>query len=392
MIGAAAIVAPVSERPIELRDEPIRTGAQYHENVHSLVQHAEPTAATGQTAFSHIDLDSNGDGKVSLTKSRDGFKAKQTITLCPDLPRFTYAVKCPVAPLVSAIAAARVTTACKDLGANAQWTYASKGGTYGNACITRAMDAVPLDGALGEPRVFQDITLASSRHFITQKGNAWKAFGNVLAQRIDVGVRKRGFYIRGQSHDWLIQDFRIRGIGVNTAVGDITVGIGMAGAKNITIRRGHISNFIAKYPAGKYLQGDGISNERFDTADISDVVVEDVSDGAFDLKGTTRLDRVRGVRAGHYTLRRWATITAGTVTSENPGNAHVQLAAASADITIAKLIAVGSKPIVTVDSHGIGGKITIRECDLSKWTGNALLYGFYTRAKVLLGKGCVLLR
>jgi len=344
---------------------------------------------TAQTTFSPTNLDANKDGKVLLTKARDGFKAKDVLVLCPDLARFTYAVTCPFAPPVSAVAAPRITTACKDLGASAQWTYAAKGGTYGNVCITRALDAVPLDGPLDDPRVFQDIRIENARHFITQKSNVWRAFSNVLAQRIDVGVRKRGIFIRGGSHDWVIQDFRIRGIGVNTAVGDITVGIGMQGATNITIRRGHISNFVSLYPAGKYRQGDGMSNERGDTADISDVVVEDVSDGAFDLKGTTRLDRVRGVRAGHYTLRGWATIIAGTVTSEDPGNAHVQVAAASADITIDKLIAIGGKPLVTVDSHGIGGKITIKECDLSKWTGTSLLSGFYTRAKITLGATCV---
>jgi len=393
MIGAPAIGALVPQRPIELRDEPIRTGAQYHENVHDLVQHVEPTAATGQTTFSAIDLDSNGDGKVLLTKPRDGFKAKQTITLCPDLPRFTYAVKCPVAPPVSAIAAARVTTACKDLGANAQWTYASKGGTYGNACITRAMDAVPLDGALDEPRVFQDITLASSRHFITQKGTAWKAFNNVTLQRFDVTAWKRGIFIRGGSRDWLIQDFRIKGSRINTSPGDIPVGIAMSGATNIVIRRGEISGFqTVLADKKKYANADCISAERGDSFTATDIYAHDCTDGIIDTKATTHLDRIRAANAGHYSYRFWALVTAGTLISENPGGAHIQLASATADVMIDKLIAIGPKAIVHVDSKGIGGTITIRECDLSRWTGNALLSGFYTRAKVSLGKGCAIVR
>ena len=389
MIGAAAIGAPVSDRPIELRDEPIRTGAQYRESVHSLVQHAEPAAATGQTTFSDIDLDSNSDGKVSLTKSRDGFKAKQTITLCPDLPRFTYAVKCPVAPLVSAIAAARVTTACKDLGANAQWTYASKGGTYGNACITRAMDAVPLDGALDEPRVFQDITLASSRHFVTQKGTAWKAFNNVTLQRFDVTAWKRGIFIRGGSRDWLIQDFRITGSRLNTAVGDIPVGIGMQGATRIKIQRGEISGFRTVLAnLRKYANADCLSAERGDSFSAFDLYLHDCTDGGIDTKAVTVLDRIRVADIGHFSYRFWAKVTAGTLTSENPGGAHIQIASATTDVTIDKLIAVGPKAIVHVDSKGVSGKITIKACDLTRWTGVAVKSGFYTRASITLGATC----
>jgi hypothetical protein len=309
--------------------------------------------------------------------------------------RYSVSVPCPTpaAPIVTAIAAARITTACKDVGANAQWTYASKGGTYGNACITRAMDAVPLDGALNEPRVFQDITLASSRHFITQKGTAWKAFSNVTLQRFDVTAWKRGIFIRGGSRDWLIQDFRIKGSRINTSPGDIPVGIAMGGATNIVIRRGEISGFqTVLADEKKYANADCISAERGDSFTATDIYAHDCTDGIIDTKATTHLDRVRAANAGHYSYRFWALVTAGTLISENPGSAHIQIAAASTDVTIDKLIAVGPRAIIAVDSKGIGGKITIKGCDLSKWTGTSLLSGFYTRAKIELGKGCTLPR
>lgn len=347
---------------------------------------ASPIAA--QTTFSATNLDNNRDGKVLLTKPRDGFKAKQVLVLCPDLARFTYAVTCPVAAPVSAMAAPRVTTACKDLGASAQWTYAAKGGTYGNVCITRAMDAVPLDGALDEPRVFQDITLASSRRFITQRTTAWKPFSNVTIQRVDVTARKRGIFIRGGARDWVIQDFRITGSGINTMPGDIPVGIAMQGAHNIVIRRGEISGFKTDLTGSGYENADCVSAERGDDFTMTDVYAHDCTDGIVDTKATTHLDRIRAANAGHYSYRFWAIVTAGTLTSENPGGAHIQIAAASTDVTIDKLIAVGPRAIITVDSKGIGGKITIKECDLSKWTGTSLLSGFYTRAKITLGKGC----
>lgn len=221
----------------------------------------------------------------------------------------------------------------------------ARGGAYGNACISKAMDAVPLDGALDEPRVFQDITLAGSRHFITQKTTAWKPFANVTIQRVDITARKRGIFIRGGSHDWLIQDFRITGSGVNTSPGDIPVGIGMKGATSITIRRGEISGFqTVLADKKKYANADCVSAERGDSFTMTDVYAHDCADGIVDTKTTTRLDHIRAANAGHYSYRFWAIVNAGTLTSENPGNAHIQIAAASADVTIDKLIAIGTKP------------------------------------------------
>ncbi|MET1083758.1 MAG: hypothetical protein ABWY12_12035 [Burkholderiales bacterium] len=346
---------------------------------------ASPLAA--QTTFSTTDLDSNGDGKVVLTKPRDSFKPKQVLVLCPALPTYTYALTCPV--VTTEIAAPVITTACKDAPNAKQWTYASKAGTYGNVCLLKALDAVPLDGVLDEPRVFQDITLAYSRHFIAPKGNVWRPYGNVTVQRIDVTAWKRGIYLRGGSHDWLIQDFRIKGSGINKSAGDIPVGIGMAGAKNIVIRRGEISGFKTDLGGKGYANADCISAERGDSFTMTDVYGHDCTDGIVDTKATTHLDRVRAANAGRYSYRFWAIATAGTLTSENPGGAHIQIASAATDVTIDKLIAVGPKPIVTVDSKGIGGRITIKECDLSKWTGTSLLSGFYARAKITLGATCV---
>ena len=322
---------------------------------------------------------------IANAKTTPLVKKGVTVFECEGGPpwRYSVAVPCPT-PAVEAIAAARVTTPCKDLGANAQWTYAGVGGTYGNACITRAMDAVPLDGALDAPRVFEDVTIAKARHFITQRTTKWRPFANVTVQRVDVTTTKRGIFIRGGSHDWLIQDFRITGSGVNTSPGDIPVGIGMQGATRITIRRGEVSGFQTKLATKAYANADCISNERGDSATITDVYGHDCTDGIFDLKGTTDLDRVRGANAGHYTLRGWAKITAGTVTSENPGYAHVQLAAASADVHIAKLIAIGGGNLVKVDKAG--GKLVIDACDLTKWTGAALVAG--AKASISLGKGC----
>ena len=357
----------------------------------SAVLIASPIAA--QIVTSPVKLTDNSPDTPGIiivnAKTTPPVKKGTTVFPCLGGPpwRYSVATPCaaPAAPTVAKIAAAHPAGACKDLGASAQWTYASKGGTYGNTCITRAMDAVPLDGALDEPRVFQDITIASSRHFLTQRTTKWRPFANVTVQRVDITARKRGIFIRGGSHDWLIQDFRITGSGVNTSPGDIPVGIGMHGATNIVIRRGEISGFktVLANPK-KYANADCISAERGDSFTATDVYAHDCSDGIIDTKATTKLDRIRAANAGHYSYRFWAKADAGTLTSENPGYAHVQLAAASADVHIVKLVAIGGGTLVKVDKPG--GKLVIDACDLTKWTGTDLVAG--AKASVSLGKGC----
>ena len=203
-------------------------------------------------------------------------------------------------------------------------------------------------------------------------------------QRVDVNSWKRGIFIRGGSSDWTIQDFRITGIGVNTSSGDIPVGIGMSGAHNITIRRGEVSAFQTKLSTDNYENADCISNERGDSATITYVYGHHCTDGIFDLKGTTYLDQTRAAYAGHYNYRFWATITAGTLISEYPGYAHIQLASATSNVTIDKLVVVGGGTLVKVDKAG--GKMIVKLCDLSKWTGTTMKSG--ASATISWGEGC----
>jgi len=117
------------------------------------------------------------------------------------------------------------------------------------------------------------------------------------------------------------------------------------------------------------------------------IYAHDCTDGIVDTKATTHLDRIRAANAGHYSYRFWAVVTAGTLTSENPGGAHIQLASATARVKIDKLIVIGPKAMIHVDSKGIGGEIEIGECDRRLATG-PVVSGFHTRAKIILGKGC----
>lgn len=161
----------------------------------------------------------------------------------------------------------------------------------------------------------------------------------------------------------------------------------MDGAYNITIRRGEISGFMTELAdPKKYANADCLAAERGDSFTATDLYLHDCTDGGIDTKATTTLDRIRVANIGHYSYRFWAKVTAGTLTSENPGYAHVQLGAATADVHIAKLIAIGNGDLIKIDKAG--GKLVIDACDLRDWTGTALVAG--AKATVMLGKGCAL--
>ena len=116
--------------------------------------------------------------------------------------------------------------------------------------------------------------------------------------------------------------------------------------------------------------------------------LHDCTDGGIDSKADTKLDRIVVEKVGHFSYRAWAHGEAGTLVSINPGKGHVQLAAATTDWHIAKLVAVGSAPLVVIDSKGKGGRIVIDACDLTGWSGKALVGGVVESATVTLGKSC----
>jgi len=338
---------------------------------------------------------------IANAKTTPSVKKGVTVFECEGGPpwRYSVAVPCPApaapaAPIVTAIAAARITTAAKDYGSSGACLYPRPGVT-GDFWATRALDCVLFRVEKPNvwdqlPRTVQDFRIEASREGITtqprsSKTSAYTPINNVALQRFGMTARKRGVFIRNGSSNWLIQDFRITGSGVNTSPGDIPGGIVMDGAYNITIRRGEISGFktVLADPK-KYANADCMAAERGDSFTATDLYLHDCTDGGIDTKATTTLDRIRVANIGHYSYRFWTLVTAGTLTSENPGYAHVQLAAASADVHIAKLIAIGGGTLVKVDKAG--GKLVIDACDLRDWTGTTLVAG--AKASVSLGKGC----
>jgi len=339
---------------------------------------------------------------IANAKTTPSVKKGASVFECEGGPpwRYSVAVPCPApaAPIVTAIAAARITTAAKDYGSSGACLY-PRPGVAGNFWASRALDCVLFRVEKPNvwdqlPRTVQDFRIDASREGVTtqpksNKTSSYTPINNVTLQRFEITARKFGIRIRNGSSNWLIQDFRISGSGINTSPGDIPGGIVMDGAHNITIRRGEISGFKTVLAGSGYDNADCLPAERGDSFTATDLYLHDCTDGGIDTKATTTLDRIRVANIGHYSYRFWATVNAGTLTSENPGGAHIQIAAASARVKIAKLIVIGPKAMIHVDSKGIGGEIDIGECDRRDHTG-PLTSGFSSRAKITLGKDCAI--
>jgi hypothetical protein len=257
-------------------------------------------------------------------------------------------------------------------------------GSAKNVHALRAMVAFPLRQT-ASTIVIKDVIVGAARDFVAPEKGKPTTINNVTIERVEARVAKRGIYIRGDSTDWGIRDFRFIGSAPRTD-SSIPAGIAINGtAHNIVIERGYLANFRTNWLAGRYANGDCVSTERGNfNVTIRGVVCEHPSDGGFDLKSSnTRLDDLSVTNSGHYSYRLWAQGTAGTLTSIDPFWGHVQAASRTTDWVIDKLIAVGDKPLVVFGEAG--GKIEVRSCDLSRWTGTEKVKGTGT---VTFGATC----
>lgn len=290
------------------------------------------------------------------------------------------------APAVASVTPAPPATvpACIDKGGSGQWTYGTAGGNYGPVCITRAMDVVPFRVTSDAPRTFQDVTVKSARNFLTTrtKSGSYVTISNLTARRMDLIVRERGFYVRGGSHDWLIEDVTIRCTGASDNIpGGIAIGSrGSIPNYNITIRRADISGCNSSPDPKKYANGDGIATERPDYGiTIADSYIHDNADGCVDLKSSkTRLDNLTLARC-NYGARLWAQGTAGTLRFSGNRKADIQIKP-STDWTIERVETDG--PAIYVFADGAGGKLTIGSCNKPVKLAGA-------KANAVLGAGCI---
>lgn len=295
---------------------------------------------------------------------------------------FVYALTesgCPKAQAATSmtIDAPRVTAAAKDFGSSGQIGY----GDNSNVRAIRAMDAFPLR-TNSSGKSIRDVIVDRARMLVTPEKSAALTINDVTIERVEANVTKRGIYVRGDSARWDIGHFRLAYVGA-TDDNNYPMGIQMNGtAHAINIHDGHISGFWSTKPDG-YPNADGIVCERgnYDIT-IRRVTIEGSTDGAVDCKATgLRLDQVTAIDTGKRSFRFWGEATAGTLTSINPGWAHIW-ADAKGRITVEKLIAVGGGTLVDATT---GASVAIKSCDLSKWSGATRVKG---GGSVTLGEGC----
>lgn len=157
---------------------------------------------------------------------------------------------------------------------------------------------------------------------------------------------------------------------------------GFDGVKNVVIERVIARNFQTTKPSS-YPNADGFGSERLnDNITYRFTTASNNSDGGYDLKSTnTLLDNTRADE-NYRNYRLWGSGTGTTIYSNSPRGAHIWLGQ-NANYTINKLVATGGGTLVDVGHSS--AVLTIRECDLTGWTGAVKVKG---SATVTLGKGC----
>ena len=136
--------------------------------------------------------------------------------------------------------------------------------------------------------------------------------------------------------------------------------------------------------------GDGLIG--FKTAVIGSIVtvrysrLDDNADAGLDSKADlSALDQVSATGNGHYGFRFWGRATATTLTCVDSAWECIEAEAKEgrhADVTIDRLVMVGGEELVTTKA---GAVVTILSCDLTRWTGKALVKG---QGNVALEVGC----
>lgn len=166
---------------------------------------------------------------------------------------------------------------------------------------------------------------------------------------------------------------------------DLPSGIGIAQGSHIRIVDGKVRGF--RMSRSGYPNGDGISSERaVDWLTIRSVLSTDNSDGGFDLKSThTQLDDL-DARRNYRNYRFWGQVSAGTLTSVDPADAHVWLGP-GAEVVIERLVvrSFGTAPVFYLDG---ARRLVVKRCELDVPEGTVLMRDVAGGAAISLGEGC----
>lgn len=200
-------------------------------------------------------------------------------------------------------------------------------------------------------------------------------------------LQRDGIRLRGSVDGVTISNFTLRMRSAPQARPHLPEGIAIMSGRNITIRDGRISGFRLRGAKGRYPNGDGIAAERgVSSLRIERVEANDNSDAGFDLKSrSTRLNALTA-RRNYRNYRFWGDVTAGTLMSVDPRDAHVW-AGKGAVVRIDRLIArsSGKAPLLRVEG---AREIVIGRCELNLPKGTPIVAGARGGARIRLGVGC----
>jgi hypothetical protein len=211
---------------------------------------------------------------------------------------------------------------------------------------------------------------------------------NIFISNINISESQReGVRLRGNVDTVTVCNFSIRMRAQPQSGTHLPGGIPVYNGKNILIQDGTISGFKMTPVEGEYTNGDGISSERpVDHLTIRRVTSTDNSDGGFDLKSdhTYLYDTVAGRNFRNY--RFWTRVTAGTIRSFDPVQAHIWVGA-GAEVVIDRLVAKSSTPVYVLWLDPEAKSVTIRSCDLDVPAGTRF-FKKGSKAQLNLGPGC----
>lgn len=200
-------------------------------------------------------------------------------------------------------------------------------------------------------------------------------------------LQRDGIRLRGNVDGVTISNFTLRMRSTPQARPHLPEGIAITSGRNITIRDGRISGFRLRGAAGRYPNGDGIAAERaVSSLRIERVEANDNSDAGFDLKSrSTRLNALTA-RRNHRNYRFWGDVTAGTLMSVDPRDAHVWVGK-GAVVRIDRLIARSARnaPVLRIEG---AREIVIARCELNLPKGTPIVAGARNGARIRLGVGC----
>lgn len=148
------------------------------------------------------------------------------------------------------------------------------------------------------------------------------SLSNSTIQWVDATV-KNGLTLRGDSHDVVVRQVRLRGL----PAGDFPAGVKVQGtAHDLAFTDGETSGFRPADTAVRYPNGDGVSTEAGASRLAFDRwISNDNQDAGYDLKSASTIVSSSSAARNYRNVRAWAPVRFTAFTSDSPHGAHIWL-------------------------------------------------------------------